>query len=106
MTDCITLSQRAAMFQATRDLLRLLLKSLDRGDDPVTLNTQLLRRVAKAAMECPGFTTLMKDDVAFLVGMADGEQRLYGQPPFASSWRHQYALVPKPGMPLDVVEVR
>ncbi|KAJ4147370.1 hypothetical protein LMH87_001894 [Akanthomyces muscarius] len=104
MTECITVGQRNAMFQTTRDLLRLLLKSLDKGDDTVTLNKQLLRRVAKAAMECPGFTTLMKDDIAWIVGMDDGEQRSYGQPRFASSWRHQYALVPKPSMPLDVVE--
>ncbi|KAJ3492967.1 hypothetical protein NLG97_g5031 [Lecanicillium saksenae] len=104
MTDCITVNQRNAMFQATRDLLRLLQKSLDKGDDPVNLNKQLLRRVAKAAMECPGFTTLMKDDIAWIMGMSDGEQRSYGQPRFASSWCHQYALVPKPGMPLDVVE--
>ncbi|KAJ6781229.1 hypothetical protein PWT90_05092 [Aphanocladium album] len=104
MTDCITVNQRNAMFQATRDLLRLLQKSLDKGDDPVSLNRQLLRRVAKAAMECPGFTTLMKDDIAWIMGMSDGEQHSYGQPRFASSWRHQYALVPKPGMPLDVVE--
>lgn len=104
MTDCITVSQRGAMFQATRDLLQLLLKSLDKGSDPVNLNKQLLRRVTRAAMECPGFTTLMKDDVAWIAGMSDAEQRSYGQPRFASSWRHQYALVPKPGMPLDVVE--
>ncbi|KGQ06603.1 hypothetical protein BBAD15_g8071 [Beauveria bassiana D1-5] len=104
MTDCITVSQRSAVFQATCDLLRLLLKSLDKGDDPVTLNKQLLRRVVKAAMECPGFTVLMKDDVAWIVGMSEGEQRSYGQPRFANSWRHQYALAPKPGMPLDMVE--
>ncbi|KAM3447120.1 hypothetical protein MY3296_009020 [Beauveria thailandica] len=104
MTDCITVSQRSAVFQATCDLLRLLLKSLDKGDDPVTLNKQLLRRVVKASMECPGFTVLMKDDVAWIVGMSDDEQRSYGQPRFANSWRHQYALAPKPGMPLDVVE--
>lgn len=106
MTECITVGQRYAIFQATRDLLRLLLKSLDKGDDPVTLNKQLLRRIVKAAMECPGFTILMKDDVACIVGMTDDEQRSYGQPRLASSWRHQYALVPKPGMPLAVVEVR
>ncbi|TQW01121.1 RNA recognition, RNP-1 [Cordyceps javanica] len=104
MTDCITVGQRSAMFQATCDLLRLLLKSLDKNDDPVNLNKQLLRRVTKAAMECPGFTAIMKDDVAWIVGMSEGEQRIYGQPRFANSWRHQYALVPKPGMPLDVVE--
>lgn len=105
MTDCITFKQRNAVFKASCDLLRLLMKSLDKGDDPVNLNKQLLRRVAKAAMECPGFTPLMKDDVAWLIGMSDGEQMSHGQPRFANTWRHQYSLAPKPGMPLDVVEV-
>lgn len=105
MTDCITLKQRGAVFQATCELLRLLKRSLDKGDDPINLNKQLFRRVTKAAMECPGFTPLMKDDVAWLTNMSDAEQRSHGQPRFANSWRHQYALSPKPGMPLDVVEV-
>ncbi|KAJ2972762.1 hypothetical protein NQ176_g6970 [Zarea fungicola] len=104
MTDCITLKQRGAVFQATCELLRLLKRSLDKGDDPINLNKQLFRRVTKAAMECPGFTPLMKDDVAWLTNMSDAEQRSHGQPRFANSWRHQYALSPKPGMPLDVVE--
>ncbi len=100
------MGQRNSIFQATRNLLQLLLKSLDKGDHPVTLNKQLLRRIVKAAMECPGFTVHMKDDIAWIAGMPDGEQLCYGQPRFASSWCHQYAVVPKPGMPLDMVEVR
>jgi hypothetical protein len=56
-------------------------------------------------MSCPGFTPLMKDDIAWTINMGEQEQRAYGQPRFANRWRHQYALAPKPGMPLDVVEV-
>jgi hypothetical protein len=48
----------------------------------------------------------MKDDVAYMTNMSETEQRAFGQPRFANSWRHQYAIAPKPGIPLDVLEVR
>jgi hypothetical protein len=104
--DRITVRQRRAIFKATCELIRLLSRSLQRGDDPINLSQQLFRRVTVAAMSCPGFTPLMKDDIAWTINMSDQEQRAYGQPRFANRWRHQYALAPKPGMPLDVVEVR
>lgn len=75
------------------------------GRDEVNLNRQLLRRLVTAAMTCPGFSTLQKDNIAYLMGMDELEERAYGQPRFASSWRHVYALGPKPGIPLDVIEV-
>lgn len=37
--------------------------------------------------------------------MGEGEQRQYGQPPSAHSWRHQYTLAPKHGIPFDLIEV-
>ena len=106
MTDCITVKQRAAIFKATIDLCRLLVRSIHKEDDQVNLTKQLLRRVVTAAMSCPGFTVLMKDDIAWVADLTEMEQRSYGQPRFANSWRHQYALAAKPGAPLDVVEVR
>lgn len=70
------------------------------------LNTQLFRRLMTAALSCPGFTPLMKDDIVYLSKMSEAEAiRQYGLYPSARSWRHQYALAPKPGMPPDVVEV-
>jgi hypothetical protein len=67
---------------------------------------QLFRRLTTTAMSCPGFTPLMKDDLAWMVNMSDAEQRSYGQPPSAHGWRHQYALAPKAGVSFDVIEVR
>ena len=39
-------------------------------------------------------------------GPAGGSHQEYYQlPRFADRWRHQYAIGPKPGFPLDIVEV-
>ncbi|KAG5982072.1 hypothetical protein E4U55_002307 [Claviceps digitariae] len=103
-TDRITISQRHAAFAATCELMRLLARSIKKKDDEVNLNNQLLSRLISAAMKCPGFTPLMKDDIAFIVGLSENEQREFNQPRFASSWRHQYSISPKPGIPDDVLE--
>ncbi|VUC20469.1 unnamed protein product [Clonostachys rosea] len=104
-TDRITISQRRAIFKATCELIRLLSRSIYKNDNPLNLNKQLYRRVVSAAMNCHGFTPLMKDDIGWLANMSDREQQQsYGQPASANGWRHQYAMSPKPGMPLDVVE--
>jgi hypothetical protein len=93
------------MFTATCELLRLLAQSLRKEDDLINLNAQLHKRVVAAAMTCPGFTPMMKDDIAWMINVDNFEQRAYGQPRFANCWRHQYAVAPKPGIPLDVLEV-
>lgn len=85
--------------------MRLLTRSVNKGDDPVNLNLQLHRRLVHVAMTCPGFTPLMKDDIAFIVRMNEEKMRFYNQPPHASSWRHHYALAPKPGVVIDVLQV-
>ncbi|OAQ60636.1 RNA recognition, RNP-1 [Pochonia chlamydosporia 170] len=104
VTDRITISQRQAIFKATCELARLLSRSIHKQDDPVNLTTQLYRRLVTTAMKCPGFTPLMKDDIACLAGLSEMDERRYNQPRFANSWRHQYSIAPKPGMPLDVLE--
>ncbi|KID69387.1 RNA recognition, RNP-1, partial [Metarhizium hybridum] len=104
VTDRITISQRHAVFKATCELARLLSRSIQKQDDQVNLTHQLYRRLIATAMKCPGFTPLMKDDISYLANLSDMEERWYNQPRFASCWRHQYSLAPKPGMPLDVIE--
>ncbi|KZZ88065.1 RNA recognition motif domain protein [Moelleriella libera RCEF 2490] len=103
-TDRITISQRRAIFRATCELARLLLRSIQKQDDSVNLTRQLYRRLVNCAMRCPGFTPLMKDDIAFLATLSDLEGRGFNQPRFASCWRHQYSIAPKAGIPLDVLE--
>ncbi|KAJ4259608.1 hypothetical protein NW762_007538 [Fusarium torreyae] len=104
-SNYITIAQRGAMYKATIKLLRLLARSVSQGDDPVNLNAQLFQRVVRTAMECKGFTTLQKDNVAYMVQVNPMElQRRYGQPLNPNSWVHQYAITRKPGAPLDVVD--
>ncbi|RDA90263.1 hypothetical protein CP533_4616 [Ophiocordyceps camponoti-saundersi (nom. inval.)] len=98
-TDRITLSQRHAIYSATERLLQVLSTKVKRGCNGLT--TQLLTRLTNAALGCPGFTPLMKDNISWLLNVSDREQRFFGQPRFAHSWRHQYSLAPKPGTPLD-----
>ncbi|KAF4969743.1 hypothetical protein FSARC_3086 [Fusarium sarcochroum] len=104
-SNYITIAQRGAMYKATIKLLRLLARSVSQGDDPVNLNAQLFQRVVRTAMECKGFTTLQKDNIAYMVQINPMEQqRRYGQPLNPNSWVHQYAITRKPGAPLDVVD--
>ncbi|KAI8273379.1 hypothetical protein K4K56_002080 [Colletotrichum sp. SAR 10_98] len=104
MKTHITVQQRHAMHKATCDLLRILVSSIRDHRDEVNLTQRLLKRVVAAAMRCEGFSATQKDDVAYLVDMEEMEQRSFGQPRFAESWRHLYVLVPKNGVPLDVIE--
>ncbi|KAH0422438.1 hypothetical protein CcaCcLH18_12813 [Colletotrichum camelliae] len=104
MKTHITVQQRHAMHKATCDLLRILVGSIRDHRDEVNLTQRLLKRVVAAAMRCEGFSATQKDDVAYLVDMEEMEQRSFGQPRFAESWRHLYVLVPKNGVPLDVIE--
>ncbi|KAF4978839.1 hypothetical protein FZEAL_4841 [Fusarium zealandicum] len=103
-TNNITISHRGAMYKATVKLLRLLSKSVAQSDDPVNLNAQLFKRVVKTVMECKGFTTIMKDNIAYMVQMPEAEQRRHGQPLKPHAWVHQYTISPKPDIPLDVID--
>ncbi|KAJ4310910.1 hypothetical protein N0V84_010731 [Fusarium piperis] len=103
-SDFITIAQRGAMYKASFKLIRLLAGAVSRNDDPVNLNHQLFRRVVASVMKCKGFTTLQKDNIAFLVQMGEPEQRMYHQPQNAHSWVHQYSVTAKPGVPQDVLD--
>ncbi|KAK2064928.1 hypothetical protein LY76DRAFT_600659 [Colletotrichum caudatum] len=100
----VTVQQRYAIHKATCDLIRILVSSIQDKRDELNLTHRLLKRVVAAAMRCEGFSALQKDDIACLVGMGEMEQRAFGQPRFAEAWRHLYVLVPKTGIPLDVIE--
>ena len=99
------------MFRATWDLVEELTHRLQKDRESSAtatgnqLSEQLLNRVIAAAMLCPGFTPLQKDDIAAFVEMSEEDARSYGMPRCAASWRHQYAMAPKSGVPLDIIEV-
>ncbi|KAI5464007.1 hypothetical protein BGZ63DRAFT_351192, partial [Mariannaea sp. PMI_226] len=105
MTHHITILQRHAVYKATRELIVLLDKAIQKHDDILNLSPQLYKRLVTAALQCKGFTVMQKDDLAFISNTPqDVACRDFGQPLFADNWLHQYALAPKPGIPMDVVE--
>lgn len=69
------------------------------------LNEKLLKRVVRAAMGCPGFSPLMKDNIAFISSLDEHQVTEYGVPAYANRWRHIYTIVPNPGVPADVIDV-
>lgn len=104
MAELVTIKQRYAMYKSTLELIRMLQLAVNYKRDE-TLTVQLLRRLVTAAMLCPGFTVTMKDDIAYVANLDEFDQRDFNQPRFADSWCHAYTLAPKPGIPLDVLEV-
>ncbi|GFP53045.1 hypothetical protein TASIC1_0002022900 [Trichoderma asperellum] len=103
-TDCITIKEREAIYQATLSLIRQLTRSILFQEDTSHLTPLLLRRLVSAAMFCPAFTPCMKDGIAWMTNMQALDMEYYQLPRFSNSWRHQYAIGPKPGFPLDLVE--
>ncbi|PKS13197.1 hypothetical protein jhhlp_000542 [Lomentospora prolificans] len=96
--------QRYKIFFTTFKLIELLIFKLRRRISETRLTHRLLRRIADTAMTCRGFTVLQKDDIARLVGLSQSEVCFYGQPRYASRWRHQYAVSVKRGLPFDLIE--
>jgi hypothetical protein len=102
----ITILERWQIFNVTFMLLDHLQIRIAKNVDEVRLTKQLLKRVTDTAMGCPGFTVYQKSQIADLVGMTEAEAMgKYGLPSNAEGWLHQYAIVPKPGTPRDVIEV-
>jgi len=104
-TDCITIHQRWAVFDAVVKLITLLDKAIVTKQHSAYLTPVLLKRLITAAMLCPGFTVVQKDTIAFMTGMSDEQQLEFNQPRYGSAWVQQYTLCPKVGYPLDTLEV-
>lgn len=105
MTARITVRQRHAVFEACVSLIRSLQLAMSKRKDEGVLTPQLYRRLWTSAMLCHGFTITMKDSIAYIVGMPEDQMREFNMPRFGNMWLHVYSLVPKPGTPLDLIEV-
>lgn len=105
MTDHITVFQRQSMYEATMRLIKSLQKQIRYKNNAYVLNGQLLERLWVSAMLCHGFTVTMKDNVAFCVNLSSERISDFNMPRFPNLWVHTHTLVPKPGAPIDVVEV-
>ena len=105
-SDRVTVYQRWAVYNATIRLIELLRNTIERNDrdSHIALDQRLLKRLVNAAMLCPGFSVLQKDNIAFTAGMDEMKQREFNQPRFPDLWTHQLSVCPKPGVPLDVLE--
>ncbi|GAP89936.2 putative RNA RNP-1 [Rosellinia necatrix] len=109
MAAHITIKQRQSVYEACMKMIGILVHKIgDGNNDDNTgmerLTPQLLDRLATSAMLCAGFSVVQKHNIATLVGMSELKCREFNQPRFADSWRHQWTLVPKAGMPIDVLE--
>jgi hypothetical protein len=105
MVDYTTIDDRDRLFEATRDLVMLLVNRLNENMDEnvaIHLNDRLLRRVSTAIFRCPGFTEQQKDDIAFLCGLKAEKANLA---PHADHWTVFKAIGPKPGVERDVLNV-
>jgi hypothetical protein len=106
MSSHITTRQRYAVYNATIKLLTLLIQALQRETrlHETVINEQLLKRLSTAAMLCPGFTVVQKDNIAVVAHLEADRLRLFNQPRYADMWTHLHALCPRPNIPLDVLE--
>ncbi|EAQ90009.1 hypothetical protein CHGG_06628 [Chaetomium globosum CBS 148.51] len=107
MADRITLRQRYAIYAATVKLITLLQQALHRDHNrnhETVINKQLMKRLVTAAMLCPGFSVVQKDNIATLAEMDQDQARMFNQPRFAEQWVHLHGVCPKPGTPLDMLE--
>lgn len=107
MVDFISIQDRALLHKATIDLLTLLVDRVNNGDGQDThLTSMLLKRVWKAALKCPGFTPVMKDDIVFIVGIDDQTAKEYGVAPFADGWTKLFTIGAKADAPHDLILAR
>lgn len=113
MTRFITVHQQHYIFESCCNLMATLIDEINshqykyapRRPGFERLTEQVLHRFIDAIMLCPGFTVVQKDNIAAMVNMNDQEMRRYNLPRFAHSFVHLYALSPKQGVPLDLLEV-
>lgn len=105
MVDFITIEDRNLLFQATKDLLNLLVERVHNGREDVHLTPMLLKRAWRAALRCPGFTPTQKDDIVCICSIDDRTGIELGMAPHASYWKILWTIGPKPGVPYDLLMV-
>ncbi len=87
-------------------LMHHLHSAIQQGRNDKTLTPLLMKRLGTAAMACPGFSVVQKDDIAFLSRLEKDRDRAFNQPRGAYLWVHQLTLGPKERIPADLLEVR
>jgi hypothetical protein len=117
MADYITIKQRHSIYDATTKMIEALMMKINRlermpekergkSTEFGRLTPQLLNRLVVSAMLCSGFSVMQKANIAANANMPPEQTFDFNQPRFPHSWRHQWTLVPRAGLPMDVLEVR
>ncbi|KAK4161455.1 hypothetical protein QBC43DRAFT_302973 [Cladorrhinum sp. PSN259] len=107
MSDLITVRQRQIVYQTTVKLLTALHRSLhEPRRKHINLSQQLFNRLVKAAMLCPGFSVVQKDNIAAIADLDEARAMQFNQPLFANEWTHLHTLCPRPQppIPIDVLD--
>jgi len=106
MVDFITIDARQQLHKTTITLLELLVERVNNNEDMnVNMSHMLLKRVWRAALQCPGFTPAMKDDIIYLANLSPQLAIENGLAPHASYWNKLWCIGPKPDAPVDVLLV-
>lgn len=106
MINHITIEDRNLLFQATTELLKLLVERVNNEKDNVNLTPMLLKRVWRAALRCVGFTPAQKDDIVCIALLDDATAMTYNIAPFAGYWKILWTIGPKPDCAHDHILVR
>lgn len=106
-TDLITVIQRHAMYTAVMRMIKALQKKIYEKaySCPVQLNRPLLDRLVRAAINCHGFSVIQKDSIAYHGNVPADRMSDFNMPRFSKLWIHTRSMVPKPGVPTDLLEV-
>ncbi|KAI0105745.1 hypothetical protein GGR51DRAFT_548978 [Nemania sp. FL0031] len=110
MAGWITLKQRQSIYECCMKMVGALagriehLKGEEDSEAKRRLTPQLFDRLVTSAMLCPGFSVVQKHNIAILANLPEMKCREFNQPRFPGSWTHLWTLVPKAGMPIDVLE--
>lgn len=105
MVENITLLDRQLLYKATMDLIKLLVNLIERKENPLSLTTQLLKRVWRTALKCEGFSPCMKDNIVFELNIDPQIALELGVPPQADLWSYVWTIGPRKDVAYDLVQV-
>jgi hypothetical protein len=100
MASYITIADRDILYDGTLTIVKHLIHKISMESEHITVNGRLLKRVTQAALRCPGFTEMQKDNIAFICNVKEP-----GLAPYADHWHVFKVLGPKHGVATDVLLV-
>ncbi|KAK3996304.1 hypothetical protein QBC44DRAFT_232199 [Cladorrhinum sp. PSN332] len=108
MSKHITVGQRFQIYDATIKMVTILKAKIALAAEQRQRREQLkllFDRIVKAAMMCPGFSVVQKDNIACCAGWGELKCSKFNQPCFANEWKHLHTLCPRPTrVPIDVLD--